>query len=49
MNVSLVWQDETYEVSLYKHKNLLSHLLSQDTYWDISFHINIQLESNTSP
>ena len=49
MNISLVWQSETYEMTLYKRKNLLSRLLSQYTYCDISFHISIQLESNTPP
>ena len=34
---------------LHEHKNILSHLPSQTAYWDILFHINTQLESNTSP
>ena len=35
--------------TLYKHKNIISRLLSQPNYRNILFHTNTQVEGITSP
>ena len=46
LNLFLSRGYEHVSMTLYKHKNILFRLLSQPAYF---FHINNQLESNTSP